>query len=80
MTDGLIKWFKAAGIRALYTFLEVSLGFLTVGACISDINWTMMLSTSCVAALYSIVKSVLIGLPEVPNDFKNMDGNDEKKT
>lgn len=71
MTDQQKKWFKAAGIRALKTFLQVALGFITVGAAISDIKWGMMLSTAFVAGLYSIITSVITGLPEVPNDMKD---------
>lgn len=71
MTDQQKKWFKAAEVRALKTFLQVALGFITVGAAISDIKWGMMLSTAFVAGLYSIITSVITGLPEVPNDMKD---------
>lgn len=72
MTDTQKKWmtwFKAVGIRALYTFLEAALGFLTVGAAISEINWKHMLSVSAVAAIISIVKSLIVGLPELEPDI-----------
>lgn len=59
-------WWKAAGIRALHTMAQVALGFLTVGAAISDVNWGLMLSTSLVAGAYSVVKSLAVGIPEVP--------------
>lgn len=71
MRDVIKKdWLKAAGIRALKTFLQVALGFITVGAAISDINWGLMLSTATVAAIYSIATSIITGLPEVPDDGK----------
>lgn len=60
------KWFKAAGIRALHTMAQTALGFITVGAAISDINWGMMISVTIVAGIASILKSVAVGLPEVP--------------
>jgi len=59
-------WWKAAGIRALHTMAQVALGFLTVGAAISDVNWGLMLSTSLVAGGYSVIKSLAVGIPEVP--------------
>ena len=60
------KWFKAAGIRALHTMAQTALGFITVGAAISDINWGMMISVTIVAGIASILKSAAVGLPEVP--------------
>ena len=66
----LKKWFKAAGIRALYTIAETALGFITVGAAISDINWKMMASVSFVAGVASILKSIAVGIPEVPGNTK----------
>lgn len=77
MNPKFVKWAKAAGIRALYTFVEVALGYITVGACISDIKWGMMFSVGFVAAIYSLGKSVLVGLPEVDNDLEDED-NGEK--
>lgn len=61
-------WWKAVGIRSLHTMAQVALGFLTVGAAISDVNWGLMLSTSLVAGAYSVVKSLAVGIPEVPDE------------
>lgn len=63
--DKLSKWAAAAGIRAVRTIAQTAIGFITVGACLSDINWTMMFSVSAVAGLYSIFTSIITGLPEV---------------
>ncbi|MBO5089444.1 MAG: hypothetical protein J6C27_00825 [Clostridia bacterium] len=59
-----IKWLKAAGIRAVKTFAQTAASLVTVGALISEINWTMVLSASAVAFIYSILTS-LAGLPEI---------------
>ena len=59
-----IKWLKAAGIRAVKTFAQTAASLVTVGALLSDINWTMVLSASAVAFIYSILTS-LAGLPEI---------------
>lgn len=61
------EWFVAAGKRALYTIAETALGFITVGAAISDVNWGMMASVSFVAGVASILKSIAVGVPEVPD-------------
>ena len=59
-----IKWLKAAGIRAVKTFSQTAASLVTVGALISDINWTMVISAASVAFIYSILTS-LAGLPEI---------------
>ena len=60
----LIKWLKAAGVRAVKTFAQTSASLITVGAVLSDINWGMVLSASVVAFIYSVLTS-LGGLPEI---------------
>ena len=59
-----IKWLKAAGIRAVKTFAQTAASLITVGAVISDVNWTMVLSASSVAFIYSVLTS-FAGLPEI---------------
>ena len=59
-----IKWLKAAGVRAVKTFAQTAASLVTVGALISEINWTMVLSASAVAFIYSVLTS-LAGLPEI---------------
>ncbi|MED4061689.1 holin [Priestia megaterium] len=58
------KWFKAAGVRALKTFCQTAASMITIGAILSEINWTVVASASAVAAIYSILTS-FAGLPEV---------------
>lgn len=59
------KFFMAILIRAIYTFAETFLGFIAVGAAISEVQWLRALSVSAVATLISILKSIVVGLPEV---------------
>lgn len=56
-------WLKAAVIRAVRTFFQTFASLMTVGALMSEINWSMLLSASTVAAIYSMATS-LAGLPE----------------
>lgn len=60
----VIKWFKAAGMRAVKTFAQTAASLVTVGALASEIDWVMVLSASAVAFIYSILTS-LAGLPEI---------------
>lgn len=60
----LIKWLKAAGIRAVKTFAQTAASLVTVGALISDIDWLTVISASTVAFIYSVLTS-LAGLPEI---------------
>ena len=59
------KFFIAAGIRALRTFAQTFVGFVAVGAAISEVQWLRALSVSAVAAFLSILTSIATGLPEV---------------
>ena len=58
------SWIKAAGIRAIKTVAQSALSMISVGALLSDINWTMVASASAVAGIYSMLTSVA-GLPEL---------------
>lgn len=58
------KWLKAAGIRALKTFAQTMVSFLTIGQAFGEIDWMYILSISLVASIYSLLTSVA-GLPEI---------------
>lgn len=63
-----LEWFKAAGIRMLRTAAQVALGMLTVGMTISEVDWLNVLSVSAVAAVYSLLTSIITDLPEIGSD------------
>lgn len=58
------KWIKAAGIRAIKTFAQTFLSFLTVGLALQEIDWVQALSCAAVALIYSLLTSI-VGLPEL---------------
>lgn len=58
------KWLVAALIRALRTFAQTFVGFVTVGAAFDEVQWLRALSVSGVAAVLSILTSLATGLPE----------------
>lgn len=59
----LIKWAKAAGVRAVKTMAQVAGSMLVIGA-FNETAWSLMLQTALVAGLASVLTS-LAGLPEV---------------
>ena len=59
------KFIIAALIRSARTFCQSFVGFIAVGAAISEIQWLRALSVSAVAAILSILTSIATGLPEV---------------
>ena len=61
------KWFKAAAVRAVKTMAQTAVSLVSVGAVMSDINWSMVASASAVAGIVSVLTSVA-GIPEVSED------------
>lgn len=62
--DNTISWIKAAGIRAIKTFAQTMIATIGTTAVLENVNWTVVLSASLLAALLSILTSIA-GLPEV---------------
>lgn len=59
------EFWKAAAIRSGRTFLQVVLGVWSAGQLISDVDWKLVLASAFSAAVYSLLTSLLAGLPEV---------------
>ena len=60
-------WFKAAGVRAVKTMSQCALSLFSVGMVLSEVDWTVVVSASIVAGIYSMLTS-LAGLPEVKEE------------
>lgn len=58
-------FWKAAGIRALRTFIQVILAVWTAGQLITEVDWKFVLLSAFSSAVYSMLTSILAGLPEV---------------
>lgn len=59
------KFIKAALIRAIRTFAQVLLGYISVGMALQDIDWKTAASVSVTAMIYSVLTSCVTKLPEV---------------
>ena len=60
-----IEFWKAAGVRALRTFIQVILAVWTAGQLITEVDWKFVLLSAFSSAVYSMLTSILAGLPEV---------------
>ena len=60
-----IDFCRAAAIRAFRTFLQVILAVWTAGQLITEVDWKFLLMSAFSSAVYSLLTSVLAGLPEV---------------
>jgi len=63
-----LAWFVAALTRAVKTSAQTMLGMFTVGSAINEISWSRIVSISLVAGLFSVLTSIVTGLPEAVTD------------
>ena len=59
-----VKWFKAAGVRAIKTVAQTAIATIGASATMGKVNWVMVGSASLLAGIVSILTSVA-GIPEV---------------
>ena len=62
-----IRWWKAAGIRAIKTFFQTFVATIGTSALIEEVNWKLVLSAAALAAVLSLATS-LAGLPELEEE------------
>lgn len=67
MSDKLKTWIKCAGIRAIKTVAQTAVATIGTSACIGEVNWIMVGSSSLLSGILSILTSIA-GLPEVEKD------------
>ena len=64
MKNYIIKWAKAAGVRALKTVAQTAVATIGTSAVLGEVNWAMVGSAAVLAGILSMLTSVA-GLPEV---------------
>lgn len=62
--EKIMKWLKAASIRAVRTVAQAFIASIGTAAVMGDVNWVYVCSASVLAGILSLANSVT-GLPEV---------------
>ena len=70
MKENVLKWFKAAGIRALKTIAQTAVATIGTTAVMNEVDWIMVGSASLLAGILSLLTSVA-GLPELNDSDSN---------
>ena len=60
----VVKWIKAAGVRALKTVAQTAVATIGTTAVITEVDWVVVASASVLAGILSILTSIA-GLPEL---------------
>lgn len=64
MSDKNIRWWKAAGVRAVKTICQTAIATIGAASLITEVDWLMVASASALSGVLSLLTS-LAGLPEV---------------
>ena len=67
MKKKVLKWLKAAGVRAIKTVAQTFVASISTAVVLGDVNWIAVGSASALAGILSLATSVA-GLPEIKEE------------
>lgn len=62
------SFWKAAAIRAAHTMAQTAIATIGTAVLVQEVNWLTVVSATVLAGVISLLKSLAVGLPEVPED------------
>jgi len=60
----IIKWCRAAGMRAIRTMAQTAIAMIGTAAVMDSVDWNLVISASVLSGILSLLTSVS-GLPEL---------------
>lgn len=67
MSEKAKKWIHAAGVRAIKTVAQATVGAIGAATAMGEVNWAIVVSGALLAGIVSLLTSVA-GLPEVKDE------------
>lgn len=64
MQGNILKWCKAAGMRAIKTMAQTAIAMIGTAALVNSVDWDMVISASILSGILSLLTSIA-GLPEL---------------